>query len=190
MKHNKKAFTLIELLVVVLIIGILAAIALPMYHKAVAKSQATQALTMLKSLEQAYKAYYMANGKWASSLDDLDINIPWTGNTPWNPSYSARSTDDWSAQISIWGNPTTAVIYIGRLTGPYAGTGLAYFFSAWGTVGSLYIPANTLVCVERPHNSVSSGAVFQKDDGDFCKKVMGSKQVVQAGSGGLYYDMP
>ena len=66
-------FTLMELLVVILTIGILAGTALPQYQKAVVKSQSAQALTMLKSVAQAYSAYYMANGQWASSFDDLDI---------------------------------------------------------------------------------------------------------------------
>lgn len=58
----KKAFTLIELLVVVLIIGILAAIALPQYEKAVEKSRAAEALTMLSSMRKAIDVYIMTNG--------------------------------------------------------------------------------------------------------------------------------
>ncbi|WP_428049685.1 type IV pilin protein [Candidatus Avelusimicrobium caledoniensis] len=72
---NKQAFTLIELLVVVLIIGILAAVALPQYQVAVAKSRLMQAVTLAKSVKDAEEAYYLANGEYTSDLDALSIGV-------------------------------------------------------------------------------------------------------------------
>ena len=73
---KNKAFTLIELLVVVLIIGILVAIALPQYEKAVWKSRYLQAKTLAKSIAQAEEIYYLTNGKYTSKFDELDVSIP------------------------------------------------------------------------------------------------------------------
>ncbi len=67
------SFTLIELLVVVLIIGILAAIALPQYQKAVMKTRFTQLKVLAHSLAQAEEVYHLANGYYATKLEDLDI---------------------------------------------------------------------------------------------------------------------
>jgi prepilin-type N-terminal cleavage/methylation domain-containing protein len=76
MHINKKAFTLIELLVGVLIIGSLAAIALPQYRLAVEKSRSSQAVIMVRSLYEAQKIYYLINGEYANSFDKLDISLP------------------------------------------------------------------------------------------------------------------
>lgn len=76
MKHNKAAFTLIELLVVVLIIGILTAVALPQYQKAVNKTKITRALFILRAIDTAQHVYYLANGVPATDFADLDIELP------------------------------------------------------------------------------------------------------------------
>ena len=121
-------FTLIELLVVVLIIGILASIALPQYQKAVEKSKAAQAFTLLHSLHQAQKAYFLANGTYATKFDELAVDIPWTGNTKWfngNRVTDTRSNQEWSVQILTSDSINGSYIIIGRLTGKYAGAGFA-----------------------------------------------------------------
>ena len=75
MKH-KQAFTLIELLVVVLIIGILAAVALPQYQKAVEKARLAEAFVLGKHFKQMEELYKMANGTYTVSFEELEVEIP------------------------------------------------------------------------------------------------------------------
>lgn len=86
-----RGFTLIELLVVVLIIGILASVAVPQYTKAVEKSRAVQAITLVKSVRDAAEVYRMANGSYPKSLDSLIISIPKNlGNFVWDEGQFSR----------------------------------------------------------------------------------------------------
>ncbi len=76
MKKMRNGFTLIELLVVVLIIGILAAVALPQYQKAVTKSQLYSLVPIVHSLRLAQENYYLEHGQYADSLAELDVSYP------------------------------------------------------------------------------------------------------------------
>ncbi len=73
-------FTLIELLVVVLIIGILAAIAVPQYQKAVVKSRLAAIKPVIAAIKNAEERYYLENGHYTeattSIADTLDIDFP------------------------------------------------------------------------------------------------------------------
>ena len=102
---KNKAFTLIELLVVVLIIGILAAIALPKYEKAVVKARFAEALINLKAIADAQKVCYLEKGE-VCSFEEMAITPPGvltidtSGSQTENFSYRAQIED--SNGNKIW----------------------------------------------------------------------------------------
>lgn len=76
LEYKVGGFTLVELLVVVLIIGILAAIVVPQYQKAVAKTKTSAAISQLVQIMQAQERFFMATGRYSLDLEELDITVP------------------------------------------------------------------------------------------------------------------
>ena len=75
-RNTSRGFTLIELLVAVLIIGILAAIAVPQYKKAVVKSKFAELKLLHEDIHKARILYHDTTGIWPNRLDVLDIQFP------------------------------------------------------------------------------------------------------------------
>jgi prepilin-type N-terminal cleavage/methylation domain-containing protein len=106
LRNDSRAFTLIELLVVVLIIGILAAIALPQYRFAVEKTHAAGMLQNVRALRDSFNRAVLAKGSNPSSWDELDITIPLNSQY-----YTYGSLDPISGFIIFRGDFTTVPSY-------------------------------------------------------------------------------
>ena len=121
-RKSSAGFTLIELLVVVLIIGILAAIAVPQYFKVVEKGRFAEATACFSTVKGAQERYLLKNNTYTAANADLDVQCA-TGKafTTTGPSWTAASNSYTATLTRIAPLPTTYGAYVVTYVGP-AGT--------------------------------------------------------------------
>jgi prepilin-type N-terminal cleavage/methylation domain-containing protein len=115
--RGTKGFTLIELLIVVVIIGILAAIAIPKFANTKEKAYIASMKSDLRNLVTAEESYFADQVSYTSTQSALNYNAS-TGNTV---TIGTTSGTGWNATASNNGTAKTCGIYVGSASAPISG---------------------------------------------------------------------
>jgi type IV pilus assembly protein PilA len=107
--RDQRGFTLIEILVVILIIGILAAIAIPSFISQKDKATDSGAKSFVRNMQTAQEAYYTDNGAYTSSLSALQTIEPALNDTPGRTAPTASTTP--RGGFTITATSTSSVTY-------------------------------------------------------------------------------
>lgn len=96
MRRSRRGFTLIELLVVVVVIGVLAAIAIPKFQSTKGKANAATLKSDLRNLATAQEAYFYENLAYTTNLTSLNVQLSSGVTITWGTVSAAG----WSAKVT------------------------------------------------------------------------------------------
>ena len=142
-KNGEKGFTLIELLVVIIIIGILAAIALPSFLNQTTKAKQSEAKTYVATISKTQQAYFTEKGTFAPALTFLSLGTPTATD---NYSYIPLSTTDVAVAVGTSTLKPNLKVYYGRIS-----TG------SITAISELY--SNSIICETEPKTAVFTAVV-------------------------------
>ena len=155
-KNGEKGFTLIELLVVIIIIGILAAIALPSFLNQANKARQSEAKSYVGSMNRAQQAYFLEKNQFSSDIPTLGLGIktttenynytsPRNGATavsglgsPSKIALKGYAGTTWVGVTATGGEATTLAILCESTVAPSTGSGI--------TAGSSVVSGSTATC--------------------------------------------
>ena len=113
MRRHRTAFTLVELLVVVVIIGILAALAIPKFQNTKGKAHAAALRTDLRNLATAEESFFYSYGHYTIALD----SVPFKGSPGVILTVSEASNVGWAADATHpQSYPLKCAVFVGTAT--------------------------------------------------------------------------